>query len=87
MHAASAAQFTRMSPDRDRAVWALAQVAAQLRRIGGVELADDAAVEARWGADLFHPWDGDGAEPVQRLCARLDIMTRRLERADASEIA
>lgn len=57
------------------------QLEAELLRIGGGELVDDARTEAEWYAALFFPFDGCGTEPVERLRARVSILTERLDRA------
>lgn len=67
--------------DRERARRRHAQVVAELDQLGGRDLVDDAQTEARWFADLYHPWDGDGDEPVERLYARLELLERRRDRA------
>ncbi|MET0190643.1 MAG: hypothetical protein ABW212_16700 [Pseudonocardia sediminis] len=69
------------------AVRARRRCEAGLLRAGGRELLCDALVEATWYADLFHPWDGCGAEPCARAAARLSILERRLERAGRSSVA
>ena len=69
------------SDDTTRGAWALGLVEGELYRIGGVDLLDDARVEARWYADLYHPWCGTGDEPLDRLAARIEIMSLRAERA------
>lgn len=68
-----------MSPDHARTCqWLIGLVETELRRSGGTALLIEARVEARRYADLHHPWDGTHAEPVRRLEARLDVLSRRL---------
>lgn len=56
-------------------------VEAELVRIGGYELLGDARTEAEWYAALYVPWDGTGPEPPDRIRARLEVLTQRLDRA------
>jgi hypothetical protein len=70
--------------DRERAVWLLRQLEVALVRVGGAELVGDAWSEAEWFAALYHPWDGDGDESLARTCARIEILTRRLDMAAAT---
>jgi hypothetical protein len=51
--------------------------------MGGADLVDDACAEAFWYAALYFPWDGDGDEPLDRMCARVRILTERIDRARA----
>lgn len=67
--------------ERERGCRRHAQVVAELEQLGGRDLLDDAQAEARWYVNLFHPWDGNDDEPVERLYARLDILERRCARA------
>lgn len=69
------------SDDTSQGAWALGLVEGELFRIGGVGLLDDARIEARWYADLFHPWAGGGEEPLDRLAARIEILSLRAERS------
>jgi len=64
----------------DDTAWALGLVEGELFRIGGPDLLEDARVEARWYADLYHPWLGSGEEPIDRLAARIEILNLRAER-------
>ena len=77
------------SPTRAHAVWLCGQVEAELARIGGYELLADARTEAEWYAALYVSWDQTGPEPLERLRARLKILTQRLEpaRGDHGELA
>ena len=61
--------------------WLLRQLEVALVRVGGAEVVGDAWSEAEWFAALYHPWDGD--ESLARTCARIEILTRRLDMARA----
>lgn len=56
-------------------------VETELRDVGGPELVADARREAEWYAALYFFWDGRGDEPLDRLRARVDILSMRLESA------
>lgn len=64
-------------------MWLLRQLEVALVRVGGAELVGDAWREAEWFAALYHPWDGHGDESLARTCARIEILTRRLDKARA----
>ncbi len=71
-------------PDRTRQQRWHDQLLGALRRAGGDDLVHDALSEAKWYANLYTPWDGHGDEPTDRLTARLQILTQRLNRATTS---
>ncbi|MFP5021547.1 hypothetical protein [Pseudonocardia phyllosphaerae] len=54
-----------------------------LVRRGGTGLADDAATEASWYADLLFPWDGADGEPDRRVFAWLSILVARRRLVEA----
>lgn len=56
-------------------------VETELQDLGGPELVADARREADWYANLYFLWDGHGDEPLDRLRARVDILSMRLDRA------
>lgn len=56
-------------------------VETELRAAGGADLLVDARREAEWYAALYYFWDGQGDEPLDRLRARIDILTMRLTTA------
>lgn len=58
-------------------------VEVELRDVGGTELVADARREAEWYASLYFFWDGRGDEPLDRLRARVDILSMRLDSARA----
>lgn len=53
-------------------------VETELRATGGADLLCDARREAEWYAALYYVWDGHGDEPLDRLRARIDILSMRL---------
>lgn len=56
-------------------------VETELRAAGGADLLCDARREAEWYASLYFFWDGRGDEPLDRLRARIDILSMRLTKA------
>ena len=60
-------------------------VETELRDVGGLDLLLDARREAEWYAALYYFWDGRGAEPLDRLRARVDILSMRLQSAQVPD--
>lgn len=60
-------------------------VETELRDVGGLELVVDARREAESYAALYFVWDGRGEEPLDRLRARVGILSTRLQSARETE--
>ncbi len=58
-----------------------------LMEIGGQELLDDAHFEACAYVDQYHPWDGHGDEPVDRVSAYCAVLWQNVQSAGESRPA
>ena len=65
----------------ERAVWQCGQVEAELVRLGGIELLEEARAEAERLLAQDLPWDGHGIESAGRVVARLEVLMAHLDRA------
>jgi hypothetical protein len=75
------AEFVVASVERARVERWCGLVETELRDVGGLELLADARREADWYANLYFFWDGLDDEPLDRLRARIDILSMRLDGA------